>query len=238
VEEVLTGRRDEGLGQKLRDTYTLYCSGRGRGRGTGSFDLHTEGRAVMRGSRARAAAATTIPQALHKTRALIIMCIAHARTRLRVHARMHLHAWHAAAVVSDLKVAAHTAFGRRLLRVRVLLQALRCWRSRAAKKASVKGGCVHRSMVRMNYRRTLAAARSCLWRWRVVVPLSKRVTSQVHSPLLHYPPPPPPLQHGGAGAEHDVVPQHTAARLGAQLRHRCCSTPAPCPLPVAAATIK
>ena len=136
LEDVLTGTRDEHLAQKLRDSYRIFTSGKANG--TGSFTLHTESRVVMRGSRARTSAAPTVPQSLQKTRCLLVASIGMARARLRLLVRMHLHAWHAAAVVAELKVVAHTAFNRRLVRMRLLLQAFRKWKSSASKSTSIR----------------------------------------------------------------------------------------------------
>jgi len=181
LEELLTGTCDVLLAKKLRDTYAVFTSGKANG--TGSFPLHTQSRVVMRGSRSRppSTGIPTIPQSLQKTRSLVIMAIAQARARVRLFVRMHVHAWHAAAVIADLKVAAHIVFARRLVRMRMLLQAVRRWRSRASTKTSTRSGCIYRSMLRMNYRRSAAAVRCCIWHWRFIVPLSKRVTSQVQS---------------------------------------------------------
>jgi hypothetical protein len=134
LEDVLNGTRDSRLPQKLRDSYSIFTSGRANG--TGSFALHTESRVVLRGSRSRAPA--IIPQSLQKTRSLLIVSIAQARARVRALVRLHLHAWHAAAVVGDLKVVAHTAFNRRLVRIRLLFQCVRQWRSLASKSTSIK----------------------------------------------------------------------------------------------------
>lgn len=133
---MLTGSRDQHLAQKLRDSYRVFTSGKANG--TGSFLLHTESRVVMRGTRSRAAAAPAVPQSLQKTRSLLVACIGQARARLRSVARMHFHAWHAAAVVADLKLTAHTAFSRRLVRVRLLIQVIRHWRSLASKQYSIR----------------------------------------------------------------------------------------------------
>ena len=136
LEEVLTGTRDDRLAQKLRDSFRVFTSGKANG--TGSFDLHTQSRVVMRGSRARAPAVPSVPQSLQKTRCLLVVSIAQARARLRLFVRMHMHAWHAAAVVADAKVVAHTAFNRRFLRVRLLLQSIRRWRAHASKQTSIR----------------------------------------------------------------------------------------------------
>lgn len=136
LEEVLTGTRDERLAQKLRDSYRVFASGKTNG--TGCFDLHTQSRVALRSSRARAPIAPTVPQSLQRTRCLLAMCIAHARTRLRLFVRMHMHAWHAAAVVADAKVTAHTVFNRRFLRMRQLLQSIRLWRSHTSKQISIR----------------------------------------------------------------------------------------------------
>jgi hypothetical protein len=171
----------------------------GKANGTGSFGLHTESRVVMRGTRARAAVAPAVPQSLQKTRSLLVACIAQARRRLRCLVRLHFHAWHAAAVVAQLKVTAHTAFNRRFVRVRLLIQVVRHWRCLVSKQTSIRcllfsrawcappcdemsrSGRIQRCMLRMNYHRGVAAVRSCIWHWRFIVPLSKRVTSQVQS---------------------------------------------------------
>jgi hypothetical protein len=136
LEELLTGAREERLAQKLRDSYRLYSSGKSNG--TGSFALHTESRIALRGSRARATAVPSVPLSLQKTRSLLLLCVTHARGRLRLLVRMHFHAWHAAVVVAGVKVAAHTAFNRRFVRIRLLLQSLRLWRSRACKQTSIR----------------------------------------------------------------------------------------------------
>jgi hypothetical protein len=52
--------------------------------------------------------------------------------------RLHLHAWHAAAVLAELKAVAHTAFNRRLVRIRLLIQTFRRWTSRASKQTSIR----------------------------------------------------------------------------------------------------
>lgn len=196
---MLTGSRDQHLAQKLRDSYRVFASGKANG--TGSFGLHTESRVVMRGSRTRAAVAPTVPQSLQKTRSLLVVCIGQARARLRSVVRLYFHAWHAAAVVAELKVNAHTAFNRRFVRVRLLIQVVRQWRSLASKQTSIRcllflrawcarvttsrSGRIQRCMLRMNYHRSVTAVRSCIWHWRFIVPLSKRVTSQVASAGAH-----------------------------------------------------
>ncbi len=136
LEELLTGARDERLAQKLRDSYRVYSSGGSNG--TGSFALHTESRIALRGSRVRVPSVPTVPLSLQKTRSLLLVCIMRARSRLRLLVRMHFHAWHAAAVVAAVKVAAHTAFNRRFVRIRLLLQSMRLWRSRSSKQASIR----------------------------------------------------------------------------------------------------
>jgi hypothetical protein len=80
----------------------------------------------------------SVPQSLQKTRCLLVVSISQARARRRLFMRMHLHAWHAAAVIADAKITANIIFNRRFLRVRLLLQSIRQWRSHASKQTSIR----------------------------------------------------------------------------------------------------
>jgi hypothetical protein len=228
LEDVLTGTRDDRLAQKLRDSYRVFASGKANG--TGSFDLHTQSRVVLRGSRARTSVVPSVPQSLQKTRSLLVVCIARARARLRLFVRMHLHAWHAAAVVADAKVTAHTIFNRRFLRVRLLFQSIRLWRSRAAKQTSIRFALSRWRMARNTFQERLHSAQNganelstqCCGSailylelaFRCAIIQARDIAGSLHAAYDT----PRGESYASAGADNVLVSQLAAARVGARVR--------------------